>query len=520
MSFSGTMGSGQQSDLQASSIDLDVWNTCCFLIGGLIMLCISRILYSLYLGPLSGIPGPKLAAITDLWLLNHLCQFRKASTVHACFKRYGPIVRIGPRNIALNTEEDIKKVYGIGTKFVKSEWYLSWSLKGFDSMFTIPDHKLATDRRRITANMMTQNSLSEHLDGIHQRIKDLNELCRKAGKENNLINFRYMWRYFTLDVLGSTILGRSFDLMKTGKQHQFIKDFNDCFLALMPKGYCSAWLWWLVTMIPYPPWQSILSGEDRLVKASSDIIQEKLQRAENNNNQVTPEDSKTIVGRYIEYRDNLGNPLPSGVIDVEVATVYIAGTDTTAITLSFITWELASKPELQDRLFEELKANMPVPDEIPAIEDVEAWPLLNAVIHEALRLYAAAPNLLERVVPPGGATLQGHHIPAGTIVGMQALSMHRNEDVFSDPDTFNPDRWFHPTTQMKRHFMPFGLGSRICIGMHLAMLELRLSISSLVRQFKLHPLPDQDPEAMKLKDLWLIMPVGDDVNLQVVPRGL
>jgi cytochrome P450 len=102
-----------------------------------------------------------------------------------------------------------------------------------------------------------------------------------------------------------------------------------------------------------------------------------------------------------------------------------------------------------------------------------------AMAHVGLRLYGAAPSLLERVVPcstsKNGATdeifdLMGYALPPGTIVSTQAWSMHRDASIFPSPETFLPDRWLETSENeeqlmlMSQHMMPFGTGSRVCGG--------------------------------------------------------
>ncbi len=327
-----------------------------------------------------------------------------------------------------------------------------------------------------------------------------------------------LYQYLALDVVGTAALGRSFDLMKTGKSHPFAQDLMACVMAIPPRGYQPKWLWWLITKIPSPEWQFNLGAERRMTEYADVIIDEKIAAAEKNGGKMTDADANTLIGNYIEYRDVAGQALSRGVVKGEIGTIYFAGTDTTSNTMTFITWEIASKPHIQERLYAELKDKIADPARVPALEEVETWPYLNAVIKEGLRKYAAAPSHLERVVPPGGVTLQGYFIPEGTIVGVQAYSIHRKPEVFPDPEEFIPERWLEETELMRRHFMPFGLGSRVCMGMHIAYLEIRLTLATLLRQYELRMLPGQDPREMELKDFWLVFPKGKKLELEVVPR--
>ena len=136
----------------------------------------------------------------------------------------------------------------------------------------------------------------------------------------------------------------------------------------------------------------------------------------------------------------------------------VAGSDTTATTLTYLVWAVCRHPEVKATLFKELET-------LPADEDftdreLKQLPYLNQVIDEALRLYPAVAAGLPRSVPPGGATLAGHRIEGGVTVSSQSYTLHRNPEAFPQPEVFNPSRWETPTKAMKDAFFAFGGGSR------------------------------------------------------------
>lgn len=137
-----------------------------------------------------------------------------------------------------------------------------------------------------------------------------------------------------------------------------------------------------------------------------------------------------------------------------------AGIETTGDTLCFLMWEL-SQPKnsaRMDRLHEELQNS--------GSKNLEALPYLNAVIQEALRLFAPGTLPLPRHVPANGRHLDGYFIPAHTVVSCQSYSLHRNGEAFPSPNDFLPERWLDPNghTLRQSFFFAFGLGARTCIG--------------------------------------------------------
>lgn len=139
------------------------------------------------------------------------------------------------------------------------------------------------------------------------------------------------------------------------------------------------------------------------------------------------------------------------------AQLYIvAGSDTTSNTLTYLVWQICRHPQMREKLVAEVQA---LPDDFTT-HQLKDLPYLNQVISETLRLHSPAPAHLPRTVPPGGATIGDYVIPSGATVVTQAYSMHRNPNVYEDPEKYDPDRWANPTKAMKDAFMPFGGGSR------------------------------------------------------------
>lgn len=167
------------------------------------------------------------------------------------------------------------------------------------------------------------------------------------------------------------------------------------------------------------------------------------------------ETGRTVFNKIVAEAGN-----ESGVTDEvlanEARSFIVAGSDTTARTLTYLIWATLNHPSVKQRLQDEV-------DRLPtdfSSKDATGLPYLMATIKETLRLYGAAPGSLPRTVPSGGRTLGGYLLPQGTTVSTQAWTLHRDAAIFKGPLDFIPERWFEPTQNMKDAFMPFGGGSR------------------------------------------------------------
>lgn len=116
--------------------------------------------------------------------------------------------------------------------------------------------------------------------------------------------------------------------------------------------------------------------------------------------------------------------------------------------------------------------------------DTHKLPYLTACVQETFRIYSPFGAMTERVTPPGGATILGHFVPGGTIVGANPWVVHRNREVFGeDVDVYRPERWLiddgEKVKRMNRALYQFGGGSHICTGRHIVFLEIYKLVPSL-----------------------------------------
>jgi cytochrome P450 len=103
---------------------------------------------------------------------------------------------------------------------------------------------------------------------------------------------------------------------------------------------------------------------------------------------------------------------------------------------------------------------------------------------------------------------------------MQCYTTQRDPSVYEDAESFKPERWLDPsnvTQNMKELFMPFSKGTRACLGKNLAMIELKLIVAHLVRQFQWIAAPSTTDATMDTKDYFLLLPVGGKCELVFTP---
>jgi len=173
----------------------------------------------------------------------------------------------------------------------------------------------------------------------------------------------------------------------------------------------------------------------------------------------------------------------------EAITIFLAGHETTANTLTWTWYLLSEHPDIEQRLHRELDSVLA--DRLPTVEDFPRLQYTEMVITEAIRLYPPAWILGRRALKD--YKLGPYIVPAGAILIMSPYVMHRDPRYFPDPFRFDPDRWTPEARASRPQFsyFPFGGGPRRCIGEGFAMMESIMVLATLAQEWSLRRASDQ-----------------------------
>jgi cytochrome P450 len=210
-------------------------------------------------------------------------------------------------------------------------------------------------------------------------------------------------------------------------------------------------------------------------------------------------DTGDVVSMLLAVRDEeTGEPMPHRQVRDEVLTLLLAGHETTAVALSWAWYELARTPSARAALDAELAS-----EARRAALDAAAWeelPVTRAVVAETLRLHAPAYVLGRR--PTEDVTVDRYRFRKGSAVIIPTYGLHRDERSWGpDADEFRPSRWLRPDRsfdetapgQPRGAYLPFGAGSRMCIGSGFAVMEAVLLLARLARDWRIEFDPGFEP---------------------------
>ncbi|EXJ86111.1 hypothetical protein A1O1_06480 [Capronia coronata CBS 617.96] len=471
------------------------------------------------LTPLRHVPGPWYAPWTNLWLKYQVMTGNRSQYIHSLHQAYGPFVRISPDEIAVADLPSIKHVYRVGSDFRKADWYQKFNESAHPGLFSMIDAKQHAARRRLFAQSFSNSSIVKFEAQIRQKVDTAISKIRRdasathADGKGRADLLRWL-TFMATDVIGELSFGTSFNMLEQEKKTPYIRDLETTMMIAGIRaelGFLGPLLR-VAKHIPVGPVQNALTLNDRMDEYGLAAIENHKRHVmaasqSNDNGQMSPSNSNSNSSLFSKFLDPTRNQeLSLPQISAEASNLIVAGSDTTAVSLTYLIWSVLRPRHrnVKQKLLAEIES-LPIDASLAEISQLK---YLQAVINESLRLYGAAPGSLPRVSPPGGAKLGGrYNIPEGTIVGAQAFTVHRDGAIFPDPDSFIPERWEQPTEAMKDAFFPFGLGSRVCLGIHLASNELLLGAFVFFKTCPTAVLAESTTDSsMEMENYFLIAP--------------
>ncbi|PRQ05414.1 Epi-isozizaene 5-monooxygenase/(E)-beta-farnesene synthase [Enhygromyxa salina] len=205
------------------------------------------------------------------------------------------------------------------------------------------------------------------------------------------------------------------------------------------------------------------------------------------------EDHDDLLGALLRGSDERGDALDDELLRDEVLTMFLAGHETTAVSLGWALWQLREQPEVRARMLETIDAA--VGQRGPTSADLPALAYIKQVFYESMRLISPVWTGARNCVEPD-VLGEGYAVEPGTRVMNFIWLTHRHPEFWDQPERFDPER-FAPEAIAKQHkfaYLPFTHGPRKCVGEHFATLESVLVLTRLFQRVELEAVPDFEPE--------------------------
>jgi cytochrome P450 len=305
-------------------------------------------------------------------------------------------------------------------------------------------------------------------------------IAKLQAASDGPVDLREAMQRMTLEIAGRTMF--SFGMERHGAA---LRDFVMEYGAKLAKPHFLDLL--LPLNWPSPQDFSRARFRKRWTKFVAMLMAER--RAAGKNEGAPPRDLFDLMGAA---RDpETGESFTDEQLGDQVATMILAGHETTATALFWSLYLLALDPATQDRLAAEVQGAT-----VDGALDSERLKFTRAVVDETMRLYP--PAFLIARSASGPDTIAGMPVKKHDIVLVAPWLLHRHEKLWRDPNAFIPSRFMPPAPPPDRFaYMPFGVGARVCIGSHFALVEATLALAKLIGAFRVELL-DKEP----------VLPVG------------
>lgn len=222
----------------------------------------------------------------------------------------------------------------------------------------------------------------------------------------------------------------------------------------------------------------------------------------------------------IDSQQNNDSKQDKGLTDHEIlsqAMIFLfAGYETTSSSLTFLSYNLATNPQVMKKLQEEVDATFPNKAPIQ-YQELMQMEYLDCVINESLRLFPIA-SRLERVAK-ASVEINGFVIPKGMVVMVPTWPMHRDPEIWPEPEKFKPERFSKENKETidPYSYMPFGAGPRNCIGMRFALVVMKLAIVEILQRYSFSVC--KETEIPFELDIQGLLQPKRPIKLKLVPRS-
>ena len=362
--------------------------------------------------------------------------------------------------------------------------------------------------------------LKSYCNLLQNSEQELMHLFKESAANGETIDLAAAFQLLAFDVIGEVAFGIDLKAIKTkGKGSPLLIQLLDLFkLQNIPNPVLDT-LRVIPTLIPLTKWLLNFCSKHELgmFKVIGNILNMSREVSENRRND--PSSRRNDLLQMM-----IDSPTLSQKEVTAMSFVLLqAGVETTSNTITYCAYSLAKHPDFQEKLREEVFEHFPKQGEVDVVLDYDVimnkMEYLDWVCKETLRLYPVGFGIVHRFVC-NDTDLCGIHLEKGKChsVLVDMWTVHHDVKLWGprDPYEFDPNR-FAPEQSSGRPelaFLSFGYGPRQCVGMRLALFEIKLTITNLIRNFKLE-LPEKDLDIFSRENLLIINPMGGKVPMKL-----
>ncbi|KAK1752595.1 cytochrome P450 [Echria macrotheca] len=437
------------------------------------------------------VPGPALASFSYLWLMRNNF-FGISSSQLLGLKKYGSVVRIGPNYVLTDDPAALRRISGARSTYGRDAWWTGVRIDPRqDNMLTTMD---VAAHDRLKAQTAAGYGGRDGVDierGLDVQIGKLKALIRRhylsTPTQTRAADLVWIIRFFTLDAITALAYGEPFGYLDANEDlfgfNRQVQEMTKPMAVMIDTPV-------LRTLMNSPlgplfaPKVTDKAGMGRLIAIGQEFVASQYQDESG--------EHKDMVGSFMRHG------LSQKQCEAECVVQVIAGSDTTGTTIRTALLFTLVTPRIYNRFMAEAEEGLKTGAVSSPItyDQGKKLPYLQAIIYEAIRMRPPALYGHFKSVPPGGDTINGVFLPAGTAIGHNLFGLMMSEDIFgADAQIFRPERFLECDTPKKAEMertveLAFGSGKWMCAGKLVAFSQLTKVVFELLTTFEyefVHP---------------------------------
>lgn len=329
------------------------------------------------------------------------------------------------------------------------------------------------DFHRSQRKLMAPPFQPRHIESLADTVVSYSEHLMQEWEDGSIIDLNHSMIRFTMSIIGKVLFDTNF-LSETDELGSAINTG----LVHAVRTLTSPFTLPLTIPTPY----------NRRVRQAINLVETRLRQMIEERRQ-SPGERNDLLSLLLQARDDEGQPMSEQQLIDECLTLFTAGHETTVAALAWTWYLLCTHPESYQRLQQEVDQELQ--DRLPTYADLARLPYCLQVFKETMRLYPPASGILREALHD--TMIDGYKVPKGTTIIISPYALHRRADYFSEPELFQPERFTQDYEKRlpRSAYIPFGAGSRICIGNHFALMEGQLLIAAIAQHATFDLVPGQ-----------------------------
>ncbi|KAI6881099.1 hypothetical protein KC363_g7388 [Hortaea werneckii] len=498
----------------------------------LLLYLLALAVHRLYLSPLakSKIPGPRLGALTKFYEAYYeIVQRGKfAFKLDDLHERYGPIIRITPDEVHIKDSSFWDELF---VKHPKASRYSSTASRfgNDDSMFSVADAGYHRMLRAPLNPFFSRRAIIDQQSLVQEKCNKMLEGMTKLKDIGTVFKVTDAFAAFAGDVISQYSFGFSYGLVNN-YETGWSQNFHDAYLSLGAFGHVAVQYPWVNNLLKAIPERLVLRMDPSLgqmLQLQKDFVAtiDDIKQSAKSPEQRSP--LRTMFHALLdselpEYAKTITR------LEHEAQTVIGGGIVTTAWALTQSVFYILNDPTVYKRLADELHQAIPDANSSDAFayEKLERLPYLTGCVKEGIRFSYGISGRLPRVFHEA-IQYREYTIPAGTAIAMSIRDVNFDDSIYDEPRNFKPERWTAVNrsamaadrSSLESHFVTFGRGPRMCLGINLAYMELYIVLAQIFRRLvlELHNTDESDVELAH--DFFLPSPKLDSKGVRVMVVG-